>query len=55
MNTETNNELEYLRKIHQLDCELVKLLTSANEMALQTIAKLEADLQSLRESSRSQA
>ena len=43
------SELDYLRKIHSLDCEVIKLLTSTNEMALQTIAKLESDLRSLRE------
>jgi hypothetical protein len=55
MNTATMNtqmpisELDYLRKIHSLDCEVIKLLTSTNEMALQTIAKLESDLQRLKE------
>jgi hypothetical protein len=55
MNTATINtqmpisELDYLRKIHSLDCEVIKLLTNTNEMALQTIAKLESDLRSLRE------
>ena len=43
------SELDYLRKIHRLDCEVIKLLTSTNEMALQIIAKLESDLQRLKE------
>lgn len=50
MNTQTPiSELDYLRKIHSLDCEVIKLLTNTNEMALQTIAKLESDLQRLKE------
>jgi hypothetical protein len=50
MNTQMlSSELDYLRKIHRLDCEVIKLLTSTNEMALQIIAKLESDLQRLKE------
>jgi len=50
MNTQMpSSELDYLRKIHRLDCEVIKLLTNTNEMALQIIAKLESDLQRLKE------
>jgi hypothetical protein len=50
MNTQTPiSELDYLQKIHRLDCEVIKLLTDTNEMALQIIAKLESDLQRLKD------